>query len=209
MLSKTTIKEHMPVIRRIFAVIEQDVYKYNDLDKQNSLTTLMLENEFGSSRLHYAMNVINDWLQNTNFSVDHFNFVKNKKAIWADLLTILDNKFIEYNNDLPVIEISFDPRGTLYRKVPKETLICEIAKGGMKLDILRVVANAEGEFIKTKEILEKVKSKNIESVNKQIGELNSYITSKLQLPPKYKFIDGEKVAGHRIHPLYNLVFIKN
>lgn len=207
--SRQTFALHMPVIRAIFSHIEVDVIQGEGLEKRKTLHVLGLEKEFGLLKLKRAMELITTWLEDTDFSVRSLEFLKSEDSHWTSLLKILNDKIIEYGNDVPVIEISLTPNGVLMRQVPNEILTCEITEDGMKLKILEIILRNQGEFVSTKDICRWVESKNEDSVRKQIGQLNNLITSRLQLPANFSLLDSKPVSGYRIHPIYNLVRIKN
>ncbi len=202
--SRHTITEYLPEIKGICASIEVEMARH-DLDKLTQLQPFPAIEQYGRSKIVYAMMLVGDWLKDTPFGT-HFVYLKksDKNAKWADMLKILNAKILEYQNDVPIIVLSLSRSGRITRAVDSNTCEHNFESDGFKKEILFALIESNG-YIPTSEIKQRIGSKSTESVSKTIAAINTILKTKLQLPIREKVLESKRASGYRVNPLYNVV----
>ncbi len=205
--SRHTIAEYLPEIKGICASVEVEMARH-DLDGLLQLQPLPAIEQYGRSKIVYAMMLVGEWLKDTPFSTHSTYLKKNDKgARWADMLKILNAKILEYQNDVPVIVLNLSRSGHITRTVDGSTFEHDFESDGFKKEILVMLHENDG-YVQTKDLKQRTGSKSTESVAKTIAAINNVLRAKLQLPVKEKVIGSKRASGYRLNPLYNIV-IKN
>lgn len=202
--SRHTIAEYLPEIKGICASLEVEMAKH-DLDGLLQLQPLPAIEQYGRSKIVYAMMLVGEWLKDSPFSTHSVYLKKNDKgAGWADMLSILNTKILEYQNDVPVIVLTFSRSGHITRTIDGTTLEHNFESDGFKKEILLILRENDS-YVQTKDLKQRTGSKSTESVAKTIAAINSVLKAKLQLPTKEKIIESKRASGYRLNPLYNIV----
>jgi hypothetical protein len=206
-LTNRTIRHYLPIIQAIYASMEVSQLTYDIADQKERLSFLFLEKEFDGSKLHHAINLIGVWLKGTKFKAFSSTIEKiDKKASWNELLEILDQKILEYGNDVAIIEIVLKSNGRITRQFGDQKLTHDFEDDGMKKNILINLAS-KADFSKTSHIQAVIGSMTSESTSKIIGRINSILENKLKLPKQCKFVESKQGSGYRINPIYNLLIV--
>lgn len=202
--SRHTIAEYLPEIKGICAAIEVEMARH-DLDGLTQLQPLPAIEQYGRSKIVYAMMLINEWLKGSSFKT-HVYFLQktDRSAKWADMLKILNTKILEYQNDVPVIALNLSRTGRITRAVDETVFEHNFESDGFKKEILFILLE-NNNYVPTNEIKQRTGSKSIESVSKTIAAINTVLKAKLQLPIKEKVIESKRASGYRLNPLYNIV----
>lgn len=202
--SRHTVAEYLSEIKGICASLEVEMVKH-DLDGLLQLQPLPAIEQYGRSKIVYAMMLVGEWLKDTPFSTHSTYLKKNDKgARWTDMLKILNAKILEYQNDVPVIVLTLSRSGRIIRTVDSSTFEHDFESDGFKKEILFMLLENEG-YVQTKDLKQRIGSKSIESVAKTIAAINNILRAKLQLPAKEKVIESKRASGYRLNPLYNIV----
>lgn len=203
-ISRHTITEYLPEIKGICASIEVEIAKHN-LDQLTQLQPLPAIEQYGRSKIVYAMMLINEWLKNTPFSTHaYFLQKKDKETKWGDMLKILNTKILEYQNDIPIIVIHLYRSGHITRFIDDSILDHDFESDGHKREILLALLENEG-YMRTRDIQKRIGSKSTEAVSKTIAAINTILRTKLQLPKKKDVVESKRGSGYRLNPLYNIV----
>ena len=203
-LSRHTIAEYLPEIKGICASIEVEMAKH-DLDSLTELRPFPAIEQYGQSKVIYAMMLVNEWLKGTPFKTHAYFLQKtNRDAKWADMLNVLKAKVLEYQNDVPMFVLSLSRSGRITRTVDGTVLDHDFESEGFKKEILMALLENDG-YVSTNELKRRTGSKSIESVSKTIAAINNVLKTKLQLPPKAKVIESKRGSGYRLNSLYNTV----
>lgn len=203
-LSRYTIAEYLPEIKGICAAIEVEMAKH-DLDGLLQLQPLPAIEQYGRSKIVYAMMLINEWLKDSSFKTHAFFLQKtDKDAKWADMLKILNTKILEHQNDVSLIVLTLSRSGHITRSVDGTTFEHDFESDGFKKEILFSLLENKG-YVPTSEIKQRTGSKSVESVSKTIAVINTVLKAKLQLPAKEKIIESKRTSGYRLNHLYNIV----
>lgn len=202
--SRNTVTEYLPEIKGICASIEVEMSKH-DLDGLSELQPLPAIEQYGRSKIVYAMMLVNEWLKGTSFGT-HVIFLqkKDKDAKWADMLAVLNAKILEYQNDIPVIVLTLSRNGRITRTVDGTIFDHSFESDGFKKDVLFMLHEHEG-YVPTRDIQKRLGSKSAESVSKTIAAIGSVLRTKLQLPKKQDVIESKRGSGYRLNPMYNIV----
>lgn len=204
--SRHTIAEYLPEIKGICASVEVEMSKH-DLDGLSEIQPLPAIEQYGRSKIVYAMMLIHEWLNDSNFTTRHFYLQKkDKSAKWTDMLAILNTKILEYQNDAPVIILSLSRNGRITRTVDGTILEHDFESEGLKKEILYTLYEHDG-YMQTREIQKRIRSKSTESVSKTIAAINTVLRSKLQLPKEHDVIESKRGSGYRLNTLYNIVIV--
>lgn len=202
--SRYTIAEYLPEIKGICACIEVEMAK-QDLDNLLQLQPFPAIEQYGRSKIVYAMMLINEWLEGSSFKSHVFFLQKiDRNAKWADMLKILNAKILEYQNDVPVTVLTLSRSGHITRTVGSTTLEHDFGSDGFKKEILFMLLENSG-YVPTNEIKQRTGSKSVESISKTIAAINTVLKAKLQLPAKEKVIESKRGSGYRLNPLCNIV----
>jgi hypothetical protein len=205
-----TVREYLPIINAIYALLEVDIQRYPLLEDRDTLDVVNLEKKFSISQLSYAMAIVHKWLQGTGFEVQRHIFVhKQPSARWSDFIRILDAKILEHQNATPVIVITVARSGRVSRNIEGTTFWHNYEEGSQKLLLLQRLAEQEdSSHVPTEELQEVVRAKSTAVVNKAVKSVRATLESKLRLPPTIPLIDSKRGSGYRIDPMYNLVLIQ-
>ena len=96
--SDPAVREYLPAIKTVLASTEVGLARYPDLAGHDSLRTLHLEKELGSSQLTHAMHIMDAWLEGTKFKADFRFFHKLEPgADWNDMVVLLNDKASSYD----------------------------------------------------------------------------------------------------------------
>lgn len=202
--SRHTITEYLPEIKGICASLEVEMAKH-DLNGLTQLQPLPAIEQYGRSKIVYAMMLVDGWLKDTPFSTHSVYLKKSDKgARWEDMLKVLNTKILEYQNDVPVIVLNLSRSGRIMRTINDTVLEHDFSSDGFKKKLLFALLENDG-YIKTRDLQKKIESKSVESVAKTIASINTILRSKLQLPHKQKVIESKRISGYRLNPLYNIV----
>ncbi|MBY0473104.1 HTH domain-containing protein [Patescibacteria group bacterium] len=202
--SRHAIAEYLPEIKGICASIEVELSKH-DLDRLTELQPLPAIEQYGRSKVVYAMMLVHEWLSGSAFTTHHVYLQKkDKSAKWADMIAILNAKIIEHQNDAPVIVLSISRSGRITRTIDGTALEHEFDSDGFKKDILFMLHEHDG-YIPTRDIQKRIGAKSTEVVSKTIAAINTVLHTKLQLPKKQDVIESKRGSGYRLNPLYNVV----
>lgn len=206
--SARTVREHLSALNSIYACFELDVQRYPQLNEQEYLRVMQLEKDYSLQKLGYAMGVLENWLQGSDFHVQsHFFVYKNEGARWEDFLKIFDAKILEHQNNVPVIVLVLSKSGRIARNLEGMPLEHNF-ESGQKLILLQYLATREdAKYVPTKEIQKAIGAKTTEVVNKAIDSARTILESKLKLPSAKPIIDSKRGSGYRINPLYNVVLV--
>ncbi len=204
--SRHTIAEYMPEIKGICASIEVELSKH-DLDGLTQLQPLPAIEQYGRSKIVYAMMLVHEWLNGSAFTTHHVYLQKkDKSAKWADMIAILNAKILEYQNDTPVIVLSVSRSGRITRTIDGTVMEHEFESDGFKKDILFMLHEHDG-YMPTEDIRKRLGSKSAAAVSKTIAAVNSVLRTRLQLPKKQDVIESKRGSGYRLNPLYNIVIV--
>ena len=202
--SRHAIAEYLPEIKGICAAIEVELSKH-DLDGLTQLQPLPAIEQYGRSKIVYAMMLVHEWLKDSAFTASHFHLQKkDKSAKWADMIAILNAKILEYQNDIPVVILSLSRSGRIARTIDGTVFEHEFESGGFKKDILFMLHEHDG-YVQTQDIQKRLGSKSTAAVSKTIAAINAVLRAKLQLPKKQDVIESKRGSGYRLNPLYNVV----
>ncbi len=202
--SRNTVAEYLPEIKGICASLEVEMVRH-DLDGLIQLQPLPAIEQYGRSKIVYAMMLINEWLKDSSFKTHVYFFQKtDKNTKWVDMLKILNAKILEYQNDVPVIVLTLSRSGRIIRTVDGGTFEHDFESDGFKKEILFMLHENNG-YVQTKDLKQRTGSKSTESVAKTIATINNVLRAKLQLPTKEKVIESKRASGYRLNPLYNIV----
>lgn len=202
--SRHTIAEYLPEIKGICAAIEVEMAKH-DLDGLMQLQPLPAIEQYGRSKIVYAMMLVNEWLKGTPFKTHAYFLQKNdKNARWADMLKVLKAKILEYQNDVSVIVLSLSRSGRITRTVDGTVFEHNFESDGFKKEILMALLENDG-YVPTGDLKRRVGSKSVESVSKTIAAINNVLKAKLQLSPNEKVLESKRGSGYRLNPSYNIV----
>lgn len=204
-ISRRTISTSMPVIKAIFSSLEIETTKYKDLNKSDTFHLFSLEKEFGISSINKAMTIIGNWIGDAPYKAGVITFTKKKSVEWNGLINIINDGIMAFNNDAASIEIKVGKDKILYRNVIGEILTTDSPLTEMQFSLIRTLHQNKG-FNPTKDLTQKIGSKNKESFLKMQSTLNTRIMNLLQLPRE--LIEVERQSGSRIDPLYHLIFSK-
>ncbi len=202
--SRHTIAEYLPEIKGICASIEVEMAKH-DLDRLPQLQPLPAMEQYGRSKIVYALMLIHEWLEGSAFTTTHFHLQKkDTNAKWADMLQILNAKILEHQNDVPVIVLTLSRSGRITRTVDGATFEHDFKSDGFKKDILFMLDENDG-YVQTRDIQKRLGSKSAASVPKTTAAINTALRTKLKLPKKQDVIESKRVSGYRLNPLYNII----
>lgn len=202
--SRHTIAEYLPEIKGICAAIEVEMARHG-LDDITQLQPLPAIEQYGRSKIIYAMMLINEWLKGSSFKTHVYFLQKSDKDVkWVDMLEILNAKILEYQNDVPVIVLTLSHSGRITRTIDGATFEHDFESDGFKKDILFMLHEYDG-YIQTRDIQKRLGSKSTESVSKTIAAINTVLRAKLQFPKKQDVIESKRGSGYRLNPLYNIV----
>lgn len=205
--SRHVIMEYLPEIRAIIAPIEIEVAKYPNLDDHIDLYSFPAKEQYGQSKLVYAMLLLGQWLDGTPFNTEGGIFhKKDKKAEWNDMLAMINAKIMEYHNGESIIEITISKDNRVSRSVNGTTLAYDF-DGEMKPNFIRFLMT-HIERVKTSEIQKYLGSESVGSVFQAAKDINSALRVNLFLPKTKNFIDGKRISGYRIDPCYNVIPVK-
>jgi hypothetical protein len=203
-LSPRTIEVYLPALRKVYSSLQVFLAAHPEPETA-WLRFSYLEKEFGTSHLFHVSHLLSVWLKNSPFEVKLFYiWKKDKSAKWADFFSILDRKLAEYENGFPIIALSMDRHGRMTREIGGQTLTHDFESDGQKKEIILLLLGKR-DFVKTIEIQEAVRAKNVPTTEKTIKAINSILRRKLQLPDSKKFIESKRGSGYRIDRIYNLV----
>lgn len=109
-----------------------------------------LEKGCGTTKLREAMDLINTWLEESDFKVIRiFSFEKeNEKTTWSELIEIMNSRLTNFNVKDSLIEITISPTGRLARVTNGQTFTCDLGEDGLKLKTIYQLMIPNG-FIKT------------------------------------------------------------
>lgn len=203
--------EYAPVIKSILASFEvsnaHDSIHGKKIDACKNLRVIYLEKEFGSSKIIHVMHLLDVWLQGSPFKAEAFHFEKtDPEAKWSDMLLVIQGKFQEYINDLPIIQLTLHRSGRVTRETNGTVLTHDFKGLGKKIELL-VILPQDGNYLQTEKIRSIIESKSTASVSKTIEAINTAVMKKLQLPPGKNLIESKKNSGYRINPIYNLIIV--
>lgn len=206
--SARTVREHLDTLNSVYACFELDVQRYPQLEEHEYLRVIQLEKDYSLPKLGYAMGVLENWLQGTDFRVDrHFFVYKKEGAHWEDFLKIFDAKMLEHQNNVPVIVLVLTSSGRITRNL-EGVLLQHDFEEGQKLTLLKYLAGREdAKYVPTEEIQEVIGAKTTAVVNKAIDSVRTVLESKLKLPPNKVLIDNKRGSGYRLDPMYNVVLV--
>ena len=206
--SSRTVREHLPTLNSIYACFELDVQRYPQLEDHEYLRVIQLEKDYSLPKLGYAMGVLENWLQGTDFRVDrHFFVYKKEGSHWEDFLKIFDAKMLEHQNSMPVIVLVLTSAGRITRNL-EGVLLQHDFEEGQKLTLLQYLAGREdARYVPTEEIQKIIGAKTTAVVNKAVDSVRTILEAKLKLPPNKVLIDNKRGSGYRIDPLYNIVLV--
>lgn len=203
--SRHTIAEYLSEIKGVCAAIEVELTAHPDLDRRSELQPFPAMEQYGESKIRYAMMLMNEWLKGTAFGTQfHFLQKKDPSASWTDMLKLLNAKILEYQNDVPVIILTLSRSGRITRAVDGSTFEHDFESDGFKKEILFTLLQHDG-YVQTDELKRRIGSKSTESVAKTIAAVNNVLKVKLQLPAKEKVIESKRASGYRLNPLYNIM----
>lgn len=201
--SRHTIAEYFPEIKGICACLEVEMARH-DLDKLSQLQPLPAIEQYGRSKIVYAMMLINEWLEGSSFKT-HVYFLQktDKNARWADMLKILNTKILEHQNDASIIVLHLYRNGRITRSID-DAILDHDFESGLKKEILITLLEEEG-YMKTKDIQKRTGSKSTEVVSKTIAGINGILRIRLQLSKDQDVIESKRGSGYRLNPVYNVV----
>jgi hypothetical protein len=206
--SARTIREHLPTLNSIYACFELDVQRYPQLDDQEYLRVIQLEEEYNLPKLGYAMAVLDNWLQGSDFGVQrHFFVYKKDGAHWDDFLKIFDAKMLEYQNERPIIVLTLSKSGRITRNMEGTLFHHDFEKGQKLLLLQYLVAQEDSNYVPTGEIQKVVGAKTTAVASKAVESIRTILELKLKLPPTKPIIDNKRGSGYRLDPMYNVVFV--
>ena len=206
--SSRTIREHLPTLNSIYACFELDVQRYPQLEDHEYLRVIQMEKDYSFPKLGYAMGVLENWLQGSDFYVkSHFFVYKKEGARWEDFLKIFDAKMLEHQNSIPIIVLVLTSSGRITRNL-EGVLLQHDFEEGQKLTLIQFLAGREdAKHVSTEEIQKIVGAKTTAVVNKAVDSVRTILESKLKLPPTKPIIDNKRGSGYRIDPMYNVVLV--
>lgn len=206
-LSRISVHEYLPALRRIFSVIEIGNDSHPDPDRLQDLHLFFLREELDGTQYDHAMDIIAAWLKGSRFASDFARIWKlEPSATWQELTDLLTQRMAEDGNDVTVIELTLHPTGKMTRIINKTELPCDFTNDGLKTSLLRLLAE-NGGYVPTQDIITHIGSKDLDSLSELKRTTNHAARIDLKLPASYNLIDSKKGSGYRIHPLYNLVVI--
>lgn len=205
--SRHTIDEYLPEIKGICAGLEVEMARHN-LNHLLEIQPLPALEQYGRSKITYAMMLLNSWLEGTAFTAHHtFLQKKDATAKWADMLNIINEKILEHRNGVSLITLHLFSSGRIRRTVDDSTLEHNFQDDGFKKEILLALMESR-DYTKTKTLQKRLRSKSVASVSKIIASINSALEENLQLPKNQKLIENKRVSGYRLNALYNIVLTK-
>lgn len=202
--SRHTIAEYLPEIKGICASIEVEMARH-DLDKLAQLQPLPAIEQYGRSKIVYALMLMNEWLKDSSFKTQVYFLQKtDKNARWVDMLKILNAKILEYQNDVSIVVLHLHRNGHITRSIDDAILDHDFESDGLKKEILIALLENEG-YMKTRDIQKRIGSKSTEAVSKTVASINNTLRTKLQLSKTKDVIESKRGSGYRLNPLYNIV----
>ena len=205
--SPRTIREYLPILSSVYASLEIDVQRHPALDDRDYLQTFLSEATFGNSKTNYAMGILNNWLQGTDFKVDNFRVIHKKEgARWADFIRIFDAKIVEHQNDVSIIALVMTKDGRVTRTLGEVFLQHDFEKGSQKQLLLQHLAESRNhDYVPTEILRNVIQAKTTQVTSKVVEEIRSNLASSLRLPLSRPIIESKRGSGYRIDSLYNVV----
>lgn len=202
-ISRLSVRETLPALRKIFAEIEVGFTTVEDPEKCKDLFLKYVEDELGPSYTR-GMDIITVWLRGSSFGANFARIWKlNPDAKWSELMSILNEKMNEYANEAPIIELHLSKAGLMTRNLNDTILECQFERNSMKMEIL--IALRDGEYVQTETLRGLVGSDSTDSISKTIEKINNATRAKLQLPKSKRLIENDPGSGYYIEQTYNLV----
>lgn len=207
--SPRTVREYLPAINSIYALLEVDIHRYPELENKEVLDVIGLEKSLGVSKLSYSMAIIDNWFQGTDFEVErHLSIRKHPTARWSDFIRIFDAKILEHQNTIPVIVLTVSKSGHVTRTLDQQVFEHDFEKDSQKVLLLQHLADQETkDYVSTDDIRHVIGAKTNAVVNKAVEAVRTALESKLKLPPNNPIIDSKRGSGYRIDPLYSIVLV--
>ncbi len=207
--SPRTIREYLPVISAIYALLEVDIQRYPQLEDRETLDAIGIEKSFGLSKMSYAMAIIDNWFQGTDFEVERHLYIRKKPgARWSDFIRIFDAKILEHQNTIPVIVLTVSKSGHVTRTLDQKVFEHDFEEDSQKLLLLQYLAEQEtNDYVPTDKIRSAIRAKTNLVVNKAVDSVRTTLEAKLKLPLNKPLIDSKRGSGYRIDTLYNVVLV--
>ncbi len=206
-ISLQAITLYLPIIKDIASSLELGYLKHSAvLEQKDDVMVGPLSGEYSPQQQGHSTIILSNWLRNTPFTIDHFSFRRTGNASWGTLVALLRDKIAEYDYDR-AIDILISPSGKVSREVAGEVFSHDMEEGKMRIEIIKRLSEAD-DFVSTDQLRRAVRSKSSTSILKTIPKINGSLRLRLHLPAAHEFIDTKRGLGHRIHPAYNVIFLK-
>ncbi len=205
--SKEAVEHYLTVAKAIYGSFEVSYITHPDQDKINELRVTYLEDEFGLPKLMGVMKLIGIWLHGSKFKANALHFSKEPDAKWPEMMEIIHENILKYQNETPIIVLTLSPSGRMTREIGSARFEHDFEEDGNKLKIIHTLIEHEG-YVATKTIQHMIKSKSTASVEKTVAGINTAIRKSLSLPKERSLIDSKRRSGYRIDPIYNIVLLK-
>lgn len=207
-LSRITVAEYLPALRRIFAVIEIGDATHPDPDRVNDLHLHFLKDEFEGTVYVHAMDIIEVWLKGSKFGSDFARIWKvDPTATWDELKDILRKKMKEYAYDVTLIRLVLSKEGRMTYHESHDNSHCDFADDGMNLALIRMLAERQGTYVPTQEIIDRIECKDLKALSEQKRTINAVLHRDMGMSREYEVIDSKPGSGYRVHPLYHVAVL--